>query len=204
VFAGHLFVSGSKLGGGERSLTVGQIYGVTPQAMPQVQYVALGHVHRPQRVQGSAVPARYAGSLLQLDFGEKEQKKSVAVVELAPGKPAVVREVPILAGRQLLDVSGSMEELAAHRTMIGSAFLRVTLKCDGPRPGLADEVRDRLPNAVEVRLEYPRQEDNASPSLRGMMPREQFARYYAHRYGSPASEAMLSLFDELVAKTGGA
>ena len=87
VVAGHLFVGGSKLGGGERSLTVGQIYGVTPQAMPQVQYVALGHVHRPQRVQGSAVPARYAGSLLQLDFGEKEQKKSIAIVELASTYP---------------------------------------------------------------------------------------------------------------------
>ena len=202
MFAGHLFVSGSKLGGGERSLTVGQIYGVTPQAMPQVQYVALGHVHRPQRVPGSAVPARYAGSLLQLDFGEKEQKKSVAVIELAPGKPAAVREIPISAGRQLLDVSGTMEELAAYRTIKDSAFLRATLKCDGPRPGLADEVRDRLPHAIEVRLEYPREEDNASPSLRGMAPRELFAHYYANRYGAPAGDAMLSLVDELVEKAG--
>jgi hypothetical protein len=37
-----------------------------------------------------------------------------------------------------------------------------------------------------------------------MVPREQFARYYTQRYGSPASEAMLSLFDELMAKAGGA
>jgi exonuclease SbcD len=202
VFAGHLFVSGSKLGGGERSLTVGQIYGVTPQAMPQVQYVALGHVHRPQRVPGSAVPARYAGSLLQLDFGEKDQKKSVTVIELAPGKPAGVREIPISAGRQLLDVSGTMEELAAYQAIKDSAFLRATLKCDGPRPGLADEVRDRLPNAIEVRLEYPRNEEDAPPSLRGMAPREQFAHYYADRYGAPAGEPMLSLFDELIEKAG--
>ncbi len=202
VFAGHLFVSGSKLGGGERSLTVGQIYGVTPQAMPQVQYVALGHVHRPQRIPGSAVPARYAGSLLQLDFGEKEQKKSVAVVDLVPGNPAEVREIPLAAGRQLLDVSGTIEELAAYRVTKDSAFLRATVKCDGPRPGLADEVRDRLPNAIEVRLEYPRLEENNSPTLRGMAPREQFLRYYADRHGAPADGEMLSLFDELVEKAG--
>jgi exonuclease SbcD len=202
VFAGHLFVSGSKLGGGERSLTVGQIYGVTPQAMPQVQYVALGHVHRPQRVQGSAVPTRYAGSLLQLDFGEKEQKKSVSIIELTPGKPAAVREIPISTGRQLLDVSGTMDELISYCTLKDTAFLRATLKCEGPRPGLADEVRDRLPNAIEVRLEYPRNEDDASPSLRGMAPREQFAHYYADRHGAPAGEAMLSLLDELVEKAG--
>ena len=168
VFAGHLFVSGATLGGGERSLTVGQIYGVTPQAMPQVQYVALGHVHRPQRVPGSAVPARYAGSLLQLDFGEREQKKSVALVELAPGKAAEVREIPITAGRQLLDVSGTMEELAGLPRSRRFRLSARDAEIDGPRPGLADEVRERLPNAIEVRLEYPRGEEApASPPRDG-------------------------------------
>ena len=93
-----------------------------------------------------------------------------------------------------------MEELSAYPTSRDSAFLRVTLKCDGPRPGLADEVRDRLPNAIEVRLEYPRSEDNGSPSLRGMAPRDQFAHYYADRHGAPADKALLSLFDELIEK----
>jgi exonuclease SbcD len=202
IFAGHLFVSGAALGGGERTLTVGQIYAVAPQALPQVQYAALGHVHRPQRVPGSAVPARYAGSLLQLDFGEKEQQKSVAIVELEPGKPAEVREIPITAGRRLLDVEGTMAELAAYRDTKDSAWLRVFLKCDGPRPGQADEVRDLLPNAVDVRLEYPRTEPSALPSLRGLAPREQFARYYASRHGAPAGDAILALFDELIDQAG--
>jgi DNA repair protein SbcD/Mre11 len=167
--------SGATLGGGERTLTVGQIYGVTAQALPQVQYVALGHVHRPQRVPGCAVPARYAGSLLQLDFGETGHKKGVTIIEVAPGRPAEVREVPITAGRRLLDISGTMEELTAHRDSKDTAFLRVTLKCDGPRPGLADEVRERLPNAIEVKLDYPRSVADAPATLRGMPPREQFA-----------------------------
>jgi exonuclease SbcD len=199
VFAGHLFVSGAGLGGGERTLTVGQIYGVTAQALPQVQYVALGHVHRPQRVPGSAVPARYAGSLLQLDFGETEQKKSVVVVDLQPGRPAEVREIPITAGRRLLDVTGTMEELAAHCESKDSAFLRVTLKCGGPRPGLAEDVRKHLPHAIEVKLDYPRTVGVEVPaSLRGMPPREQFSRYFMDRHGSPAEDAMLALFDELM------
>ena len=46
-------------------------------------YVALGHVHRPQAVRGAPSPTRYAGSLLQLDFGEKEQTKSVTVADAA-------------------------------------------------------------------------------------------------------------------------
>jgi exonuclease SbcD len=202
VFAGHLFVGGAALGGGERSLTVGHTYGVTPQAMPQVQYVALGHVHRPQRVPGSAVPARYAGSLLQLDFGETEQTKSVAIVGLRPGRPAEIREVPITAGRRLLDVEGTMDVLARHAATADSAFLRVRLRCDGPSPGLADQVREHLPHAVEVRLVFPEVAGSAMPSIRGLAPREQFARYFLDRYKSPPGEAMLALFDELAARAG--
>ena len=198
LFAGHLFVSGAALGGGERSLTIGQTYGVTAPALPQVQYVALGHVHRPQRVPGAAIPARYAGSLLQLDFGETEQKKSVAVVEVTPGRPAEAREIPVTAGKQLRDVAGTMAELERHAETKDSAFLRVTLKCDGPRPGLADDVRERLPNAVEVKLDFPRTAAEAPITLRGLSPRDQFAGYYAGRHGVPAGDAMLDLFEELV------
>jgi exonuclease SbcD len=198
VFAGHLFVGGAALGGGERSLTIGQTFAVTPRALPQVQYVALGHVHRPQRVPASAVPARYSGSLLQLDFGEAGHEKSVAIVSIEPGRPAEVSEVPITAGRRLVDVSGTLDELAAHVGSQDKAYLRVTVKCDGPSPGLADTVRERLPHALEVRIDYPTADGGESRSVRGMAPREQFARYYADRHGSPAGDAMLDLFDTLL------
>jgi hypothetical protein len=91
-----------------------------------------------------------------------------------------------------------MEELARHTDTEDSAFLRVTLRCDGPRPGLADEVRERLPNALEVKLEFPRIAAETPITLRGLSPREQFASYYAGRHGAPASDEMLVLFDELI------
>lgn len=199
IFAAHLFVGGAAIGGGERSLTIGETFAVTAQALPQVQYVALGHVHRPQRVPGSAVPARYSGSLLQLDFGEVGQDKSVVIVAVEPGKPADVREVPITAGRRLVDVAGTLDELSRHIDSRDTAYLRVTVKCDGPTPGLADSVRERLPHALDIRVDYPRVDGGVSRSVRGMPPREQFARYYADRHGVAADGAMLDLFDELLA-----
>src|SRR5207249_3770261 len=76
VLTAHFFVSGAVVAGSERALSIGDLYAVTPQAIPvSPQYVALGHVHKPQRVPGVAVSARYSGSLLQLDFGEVEQEK---------------------------------------------------------------------------------------------------------------------------------
>src|SRR3954471_21545324 len=105
VFAGHLFVSGSATGTSERPLSIGDLFAIAPQALPGgANYVALGHIHRPQRVRGASVPARYAGSLLQLDFGEVGQEKSVCVVDLEPNKPAQIEEVPLQAGRRLRDI----------------------------------------------------------------------------------------------------
>ena len=90
---------GARLGGGERELTIGQIFAINPAALPTtVQYIALGHVHRPQDVPGCPTPARYAGSLLQLDFGEAEQQKSVTIVDVDPGRPARTREIAINEG----------------------------------------------------------------------------------------------------------
>ena len=53
-----------------------------------------------------------------------------------------------------------------------------------------------------MKLDFPRTAVDAPVTLRGLTPREQFAGYYAGRHGSPASEAMLDLFDELVEAAG--
>src|SRR2546421_3667741 len=93
VLMAHLFTAGALLGGGEREVTTGLEYAVSPARLPgEAAYIALGHIHRPQAVKGSPSPARYPGSLLQLDFGEREQRKSVTIVDASVGRPARVRE----------------------------------------------------------------------------------------------------------------
>jgi exonuclease SbcD len=200
VLTAHLYVSGAKPAGSERALTIGDLFAVAPQAIPATaQYVALGHVHRPQRVPGVAVPARYAGSLLQLDFGEAGQEKSLVLVDLVPGKPAKVDEIPISAGRRLIDVRGTLDELEKYRETVDDAFLRVFLVCDRPQPGLGDQVRELLPNTLEVRLEYERQEaDGPRIDVKQLTPRELFERYYRDRHAAEAENELLDLFDRIL------
>jgi exonuclease SbcD len=69
LLAAHLFVTGSRFTTSERPLTVSDAYATHAERLPQVSYAAYGHVHRPQRLPG-AVAGRYAGSVVQLDFGE--------------------------------------------------------------------------------------------------------------------------------------
>jgi len=204
LLAGHVFVGGSRVGGGERELTIGELFAIAPQALPVTpQYIALGHVHRPQAVASALVPARYCGSLLQLDFGEREQDKGVVLIDVEPGRPAQVTTVGLTSGRRLRDVSGTLDELA-ELDVDSDTYLRVVLRCAGPSPGLADEVRELLPNALLVRLEYERAEGTLEPEAgRRLSPRELFAAYYQGRHGVPADERLTILFDQLLEEVTG-
>ncbi|OLC52282.1 MAG: hypothetical protein AUH85_17445 [Chloroflexi bacterium 13_1_40CM_4_68_4] len=179
-------------------------YAVPPSRFPgTASYIALGHVHKPQAVAGSPAPARYAGSLLQLDFGEREQRKSVTICEVSAGKPARIGEVALRSGRALVDVAGTLEELRAQ-ARVGDAWLRVTVRTAAPVPGIADDVRQILPNAVEVRPEFPLlDEQTAHESLMGLAPRELFLRYYREKRGAEPVAELLDAFDEVQAAVRG-
>jgi exonuclease SbcD len=197
----HLLVDGARVGTGERELHLGQIYGVNPQQLPSsVQYVALGHLHRPQEVLAPA-KTRYPGSLIELDFGEQEQDKSVVVLEARPGRPPAVELVPVTAGRRLRAVEGTLEELQRLAGETGDDYLRVTVKTGGPEPGLADRVKQLLPNALDVTVDHPR-DGGASQGERGkgrvkLAPAQLFAAYYQHRHQAPPSRPLQQLFDQI-------
>jgi DNA repair protein SbcD/Mre11 len=202
VVMAHLFTDGALVtpGGGEREITIGMAYAVPPSRLPgHVSYLALGHVHLPQAVKGSPAPARFAGSLLQLDFGEAGQPKSVSIVDVVAGKPARVEEVPVSAGRRLRDLRGPLDAVLAQGVGAGDAFLRVFVETDGPVPGIADRIRDELPNALDVHLVYDRHDaaPGAEP-LSSLHPREQFVAYYRSQHGAEPAGDVLDAFDEVL------
>lgn len=198
----HFLVGGSKVHGhgaprGERELHMGEAYAATADAIPiGPQYVALGHIHAPQPVPGAQVPAEYAGSLLELDFGEAGEQKRVAVVVVEPGLPAVVRSVPITGGRRLLRPRGTWQEILAVEDVYES-YLDLTVETAGPDPGLADRARGEFDYVVKVRAEYPRAEPER-PSRDERTLAEHYADYYLATEGVEAPEALLGAFRELL------
>jgi exonuclease SbcD len=200
VLLAHLFTDGAIPGGGEHQITIGIEYAVSPSRLPATaSYVALGHVHRPQSVRGAPSPTRYAGSLLQLDFGEREQTKSVTVVEASPGRPAKIREVALSAGRRLVDVEGTLDEVIAKGAVLEDAFLRVFVSTDGPVPGIAERVRDALPNAVDASLVYEREDAEPKGPPLSVHPRDRFVSYYCRQHGvETIPEELMRAFDEVL------
>jgi DNA repair protein SbcD/Mre11 len=165
IVTGHLTVAGSggpALGGGERQAHTIFDYVVPPQAFPSTaHYVALGHLHLPHRIPGPA-PIWYSGSPLHLDFGEADRgAKAVLVVDVTPSTPARVDQVALSAGRRMRTLRGTLDQVLAAREQVGDDLLRVVLD-EPPRPGLADDVRQALPDAVDVSIAA--REDDATRS----------------------------------------
>ena len=91
----HLFAMDSEEGGSERSIQLGGSYIVSGDCFPkEAQYIALGHVHKPQIVPGTNKRARYSGSPLHYNKKEVSYTKKCFVVEVKPNQEAVVEEVP--------------------------------------------------------------------------------------------------------------
>jgi DNA repair protein SbcD/Mre11 len=192
----HLYADGSETSRSEREIHIAKPYAVSARRFPATaHYIALGHLHRPQEVSAPS-PTHYAGSILQLDFGEREQKKRVVLIDAHPGKPATVKSIPLSSGRQLTEVKGTFDELEARAGTFGEDWLRVILKLDKPVPGINDRVKELLPNALEVKLDYPPTE-RQSVTLSGADPVTLFTSYYTRfRGGDPAAE-VTSLFSML-------
>ncbi|MET1248156.1 exonuclease SbcCD subunit D [Sporolactobacillus sp. STCC-11] len=98
----HLFAAGGKESDSERPIQVGGAYTVHPSAFPEsAMYVALGHLHRPQTLADSPVPARYAGSPIAYSFSEAGRPKSVTILDAAPRTPITMHEIELRSGRPL-------------------------------------------------------------------------------------------------------
>ena len=204
ILVGHFMINGAIPSGSERGLHIGEAFTAETQAIPSdVHYGALGHIHLCQEAPGSAVPAHYAGSLLQLDFGEIDQEKSVLVVDLEPEHPAKVTRVPITKGRKLMRAVDTLDGLR-ERAATGEftdAILDVSVLTDGPVAGLADDVREFIPDALYVRAQYDR--DETDPGSREGRPLDDlYGEYFRIRHGVDPKDELIEAFKGLVAEVG--
>jgi exonuclease SbcD len=194
----HVLVDGARVGTGERALHLGEIYGLNAQQLPaSAQYIGLGHLHRPQEVMAPS-RAVYPGSLIELDFGEREQDKCVVVVDAKAGRPATVEWVPLTASRRLREVQGTLPELRLLAHEVGDDYLRVRVRAEGPVPGIADQVRELMPNALDISVDYERSEPAPDTArLRQLRPAELFTDFFARKNGALPSPELRALFDSV-------
>lgn len=158
VVLAHAFVVGGAASESERDIRVGGVDHAPAAVFDGVDYVALGHLHGPQRVGDpeATTVLRYSGSPLAYSFSEARHTKSTALVDLDASGPPRVRLLPTPVPRRLTDLTGPIDDLlgAAGEPHVDD-WLRVTVT-DAHRPtDLYRRVRTRFPHALVVQHQPP-------------------------------------------------
>jgi DNA repair protein SbcD/Mre11 len=161
VFATHLYIDGAVKSGSERQLHITDAYAAQSASVPTVSYAAFGHIHKPQRLKGPGC-ACYAGSPIQMDFGEEGEEKSVVLVEAAPGRAAQAQTVPLRRGRPLRSMRGTLAQITEMAPQVGDALCRVVIETETITPDLSERVRELLPRATLLSVD----EDCAATRVR--------------------------------------
>lgn len=152
LFAAHVYVAGAKRSKSERGVDTDDAFATAPGDLPVVSYAALGHIHAPQTVNGvpAAVTARYAGSPLQMDFGEHKDIKSVVVVDADPGRPVRALPRPLTSGRRLAYFEGTLDLLRADAHTFEGMFLKAAITDEEDGALLTRRVAEIVPGAILV------------------------------------------------------
>ncbi len=149
VAMGHLFTAGGQTveGDGVRELYVGSLAHITAGIFAEnFNYLALGHLHVPQKVNGSEV-MRYSGSPLPMGFGEAKQQKSVCLVEFAGTMPAVqLIDVPTF--QRLERIKGNWNELSSKILELSATDSQAWLEVIYEGDEVIGDLRERLDAAI--------------------------------------------------------
>ena len=213
IATGHLTTIGASSSESVREIYVGTLEAFPATSFPPVEYVALGHIHRPQQV-GRWPHIRYSGSPLALSFDEADQVKSMLCVELGDSGLISVTPVPVPRFRPLTSIRGSLatlpERLKAAATQ-GSAdtpvWVEVTVSDDDYLSDLAARIEAMTTGlAVEV-LRIRKVRDRIHPGLAlqqnetldELTPTEVFVRRLAEEtLEQPLRDALVVRFASIV------
>ncbi len=179
VLIHHGFVAGGEKSESERELDVGGSGLVPAECFGGFQYVALGHLHRPQSV-GSNGHLHYPGSLLKYSFSEADQVKGINLVDLDGTGVRQLEFIPLTPKHDVRCVSGTMDDLLQGKVDRGNLadYVQVRLMDQGAVYDAMGRLRDVFSNIVN--MDHP-----------GLAGRNSPVEYKDHRAREP-----LSLFDD--------
>lgn len=208
ILMGHLFVQGGHVTDSERNIQIGGATAIHTNDFPDgVDYVALGHLHRPQTIKGTAYPIRYSGSPIPLRFNETGYSKKVYLLELSEaGSLGRDEDIEIPVFKELCTVEGD-EDSTLWEAQMGTwngKYIQVKLKLNQPTVGIGDKIRqafsERGGKVLSVEVELPEATPGPQISVEDMKrPEEIFEQFYKAKFEGESPEATLTqTFSELL------
>ena len=156
ILMAHQFVSGAGRCESEE-ISVGGLDQIDPDLFAAFDYVALGHLHNPQRIGRDTL--RYSGSPLKYSFSEARHQKSVPIVTLAEKGAVKIELVPLTPLRELREIKGSYLAVTArdfYRDHAVDDYLHITLTDEEDVPDAMAKLRAIYPNLMKLDYENTR------------------------------------------------
>lgn len=206
ILMGHLFVDGGQETDSERNIQIGGASAVRANDFPEdVNYVAFGHLHRPQTIAGTVYPIRYSGSPIPMRFNEADYRKKVFLLEVSDdGKLTHYEDIEIPIFKELCTVEGDETSVLSEAMLEKweGKYIQVKLKLDSVRTGISDEIRkafsDRGGDVLMVQVELPEADDIPVIQVEDMKrPEEIFEQFHEANFGSAPDEILTQTFHEL-------
>ena len=202
VLVAHQFVTGAGRSDSEE-VSVGGLDNVDGEVFEDFDYVALGHIHRPQIVGRETL--RYSGTPLKYSFSEVDHNKSVTIVELRKKGNVEISTVPLVPRRDMRKIRGTYMEVTAkesYTTENRMDYLHITLTDEEDVPGALQKLRTVYPNLM--RLEYDNKRTRENREVQAVEAQEQkselelFGEFYELLNNEPMKEEQTEFVEKLI------
>jgi len=190
ISSGHLAALGVSQSDSVRDIYIGSMEGFDAAGFPAADYIALGHIHRPQRVAGSE-QIRYSGSPLPLSFDELNSEKQLLLVEFDDGKFAGVEPITVPRFQAMQMMRGTLSEIETQLAAVADEqhglWLSVEVEVDDLLVDLQQQLQQMTQelNVEVLQLKRARNrnglalQQQAQEALSELSPREVFERRLA-------------------------
>ena len=199
VFLAHIFVAGGQISDSEREIDLGGARAVPVTALPKSDYIALGHLHKKQKM-GSG-NCYYSGSPLQYSFDESADK-GVKVFELTPSGVRNLNDVPLTKGRKLIRLQATdVESAETLLSQYPERFVELKLTLSAPLTSAAAAKLASHENLVSLVTEIQADYGVEFTSRKGLSDEELFDAFYETSYHTQPKSALKELFLSTLAET---
>ena len=192
VLITHQFVTGGIRSDSE-DVTVGGTDNVDAAVFDGFDYVALGHLHGAQKIGRETL--RYSGTPLKYSLSEKDQEKSITVVELGEKGSVLISTLPLTPQRDMREVRGTYDELTLRRNYAGTNtddYIHAVLTDENDLPNALARLRSIYPNLMKLDYDNLRTRTSAviaaQERCRTMTEAELFAELYEKQNGQKMSD----------------
>ena len=215
VLLAHQFVTGAERSESEEN--VGGLDNVDATVFAAFDYVALGHIHKPQNVlkgDDGTVRARYSGTPLKYSLSEAPHKKSLTVVELGAGQ-SVLREIPLVPLHDVREICGTFAEIVSpefRNAQIAAGnklddFVYIKLTDENDVPDAAQKLRGIYPNLMMLAYDNERTRNQADVGIAEAVdekkPMELFGEFFEGRNGRPMKPEESEFVQDLISSIWG-